>query len=115
MIGTGSASARLTVTLFATLLLSLLAQGLSAPLPAGAVSPDGVHRSEISTARSEASAVSQQEQSNSSDVAEKALLTVGIAAAAGVIALIGYLIRKRIGFWPHRPQPEDHPSSEEPH
>jgi hypothetical protein len=58
--------------------------------------------------------VQQQNDGNDQDVLPKALLTVGIAAAAGVVALIGYLIRKRIGFWPHRPQPQD-PSSEEHH
>jgi len=37
------------------------------------------------------------------DVLLMALLTVGAAGAAGVVALIGYLIRQRTGFWLHRP------------
>lgn len=37
------------------------------------------------------------------DVLLLALLTVGAAGAAAVIALIGYVIRNRVGFWLHRP------------
>jgi len=37
------------------------------------------------------------------DVLLMTLLTVGAAGAAGVVALIGYLIRQRTGFWLHRP------------
>ena len=57
----------------------------------------------------------QQSGTNDRDVLEKALLTVGVAAAAAVLALFGYLIRKRVGFWLHRPQVEDRPAGEERH
>jgi hypothetical protein len=42
-----------------------------------------------------------------------ALLTVGVAAGAGVLALIGYAIRNRVGFWPHRPPPREGGAPEE--
>jgi hypothetical protein len=45
------------------------------------------------------------------DVALLAALTIGAAGAAAAVALIGYLVRRRIGFWLHRP-PE--PTGEEP-
>ncbi len=48
------------------------------------------------------------------DVLELALLTVGAAGGAAVLVLIGYLIRRRVGFWLHRP-PEDDESSEDQH
>jgi hypothetical protein len=51
------------------------------------------------------------------DVALLALLTIGAAAGAGLLALIGYLFRRRIGFWLHRP-PErtgEEPPPEEHH
>jgi hypothetical protein len=37
------------------------------------------------------------------DVALLALLTIGAAGIAGVVALLGFLIRRRTGFWLHRP------------
>jgi hypothetical protein len=51
------------------------------------------------------------------DVALLALLTIGAAGAAAALAVIGYLIRGRVGFWLHRP-PErsgDEPTDEEHH
>jgi hypothetical protein len=48
------------------------------------------------------------------DVLRLVLLTLGAVGGAAVIALIGYLIRKRVGFWLHRP-PEDDGSSEDEH
>ena len=48
------------------------------------------------------------------DVLELALLTVGAAGGAAVLVLIGYLVRRRVGFWLHRP-PEDDESSEDQH
>lgn len=49
------------------------------------------------------------------DVLLMALLTVGVAAGAGVLALIGYVFRKRIGFEPHRPPPREGGAPEEHH
>ena len=43
------------------------------------------------------------------DILRLALLTIGAAGAAGVIALIGYLIRKRIGYDPHAPHDGEEP------
>lgn len=40
-----------------------------------------------------------------SDVLELALLTIGAAGGAVLLALLGYVFRKRIGFWLHRPPP----------
>ena len=48
------------------------------------------------------------------DVLELALLTVGAAGGAGVLLLIGYVIRRRVGFWLHRP-PDDDESSDDQH
>lgn len=42
------------------------------------------------------------------DILLLALLTVGTAAGAGLIAIVGYLIRRRIGYEPHAP-PEGEP------
>lgn len=48
------------------------------------------------------------------DILRLALLTIGSASAAGLIALIGYGIRRRIGYEPHKP-PEDSGDSHEGH
>ncbi|MFQ5471613.1 MAG: hypothetical protein ACE5FA_01840 [Dehalococcoidia bacterium] len=48
------------------------------------------------------------------DILKLALLTVGAAGGAAVIVLIGYLLRKRVGFWLHRP-PEDDGSADDEH
>ena len=47
------------------------------------------------------------------DILELALLTIAAAAGAAVIGLVGYLIRRRIGYFPHRPPPRD--GSEQEH
>lgn len=41
------------------------------------------------------------------DILLLALLTVGAAGGAAIIALIGYVIRNKVGFWMHRPPPRD--------
>ena len=43
------------------------------------------------------------------DILRLALLTIGAAGAAGVIALIGYVIRKRIRYEPHAPHEGEEP------
>ena len=48
------------------------------------------------------------------DTLRLVLLTLGAVGGAAVIVLAGYLIRKRVGFWLHRP-PEDDGSSEDEH
>ncbi len=39
------------------------------------------------------------------DILLLALLTIGAAGGAAVVALFGYVLRRRVGFWMHRPPP----------
>ena len=57
----------------------------------------------------------QQQRNNGPDVLLMVLLTLGAAAAAAFLSLIGYVVRKRVGFWPHRPQPQEGAGSEDHH
>lgn len=41
------------------------------------------------------------------DILKLALLTIAAAGGAAVIALIGYALRGKFGFWLHRPPPRD--------
>lgn len=43
------------------------------------------------------------------DILKLALLTIGAAGIAGVLALIGYVVRKRIGYEPHAPHEGEEP------
>lgn len=54
------------------------------------------------------------DEDSDSDVLKLVLLTISAAGAAGVLLLIGYRIRQRVGFWLHRP-PEDDESSDDQH
>jgi hypothetical protein len=47
--------------------------------------------------------IDEEPDDDGPDVAQLALLTIGAAGVAGVVALIGFLIRRRLGFEPHRP------------
>ena len=49
------------------------------------------------------------------DVTKLVLLTLGAAGGAGVLLLIGFLIRRRVGFWLHRPPEDDDESSDDQH
>lgn len=52
-----------------------------------------------------------EEGDDDPDIDKYAYLTIGAAAAAAVIATVGYLIRRRIGYDPHKPGgpgPGDH-------
>ena len=49
----------------------------------------------------------EPEEGDGPDVLLLALLTTGAAGAAGVVAGIGYLVRRRVGFWLHRPPDRD--------
>ena len=49
------------------------------------------------------------------DILELALFTIGAAGGAALIALAGYMVRRRIGFWLHKPPPEDTPPDDEHH
>jgi hypothetical protein len=41
------------------------------------------------------------------DILKYALLTIGAAGAAAVILLLGYVVRRRVGYDPHREKPGD--------
>lgn len=43
------------------------------------------------------------EEGSDPDLLVISLLTIGAAAGAGLIALLGYLFRRRIGWWLHKP------------
>lgn len=58
----------------------------------------------VSPTASSAGSSSDNGDSNP-DILLLALLTVGAASGAGVLALFGYLLRRRVGFWMHRPPP----------
>jgi hypothetical protein len=45
------------------------------------------------------------------DILLLALLTIGAAAGVGVLALIGYFVRRGVGHDPHRPGPGDDDTS----
>lgn len=66
--------------------------------PAGAVTPtpDG-------------GGITDEADDSDVDILRLALLTIGAAGAAGVIALIGYVIRKRIRYEPHAPHEGEEP------
>jgi hypothetical protein len=57
----------------------------------------------------------QQQDDDDPDILLMALLTVGIAAGAAALSLIGYVIRQRIGFWLHRPPPRDGSAPQDHH
>jgi len=70
----------------------------------------------MSAPRMEAFAFSaQQQRNNGPDVLRMVLLTMGAAAGAAFLGLIGYVIRKRIGYWPHRPEPQEGAPVDEHH
>jgi len=50
-----------------------------------------------------------EEDGGGPDILRLALLTIGAAGAAGLLALIGYVIRKRIGYEPHAPKSGEEP------
>jgi len=109
----GRFRSRAVAGLIAILLAAPLASAGGAQPQAQASSLEGVGGWSISPPRSEAIAVSMQQRDNTRDVLLKALLTVGGAAAAAFLGLVGYVIRRRLGFWLHRPQtPEDHAAEE---
>jgi hypothetical protein len=62
-----------------------------------------------------AHAAQAQQNNDEPDVLLMALLTVGVAGAAAVVALIGYFIRNQVGFWLHRPPPREDGTPDEHH
>jgi hypothetical protein len=70
----------------------------------GATSPDGPGMG-----------VQLQQNNAEPDRTELILWTLAASSAAAVLAIIGYFIRMRIGFWPHRPPPRDGTAPEDDH
>ena len=76
-------------------------------VPAG--SPGVTNTPASPTETGEPNGVIDEGDDSDVDILRLALLTIGAAGAAGVIALIGYLIRKRIGYEPHAPHDGEEP------
>jgi hypothetical protein len=57
----------------------------------------------------------QLQQNDEPDRTELILWTLAASGAAAVLALIGYVIRLRVGFFPHRPPPRDGSAPEDHH
>ena len=57
----------------------------------------------------------QFQQTDEPDRTELILWTLAASGAAAVLALIGYVIRQRVGFWLHRPPPRDGSAPEDHH
>jgi hypothetical protein len=60
-------------------------------------------------------AQAQQQDDDGPDRTELVLWTLAASGAAAVLASIGYVIRKRVGFWPHRPPPRGGSAPEDHH
>jgi hypothetical protein len=72
---------------------------------AGSASPAPTSGRSSASATPTASPIAAGSNSSGPDILKYALLTIGAAGAAGVILLIGYLVRRRIGYDPHREKP----------
>jgi hypothetical protein len=55
------------------------------------------------------------QQNDEPDRTELILWTLAASGVAAVLAIIGYFIRLRIGYFPHRPPPRDGSAPEEHH
>jgi len=93
----------------------ILLSAISSPSTQAAGPPPGTGAtaSPTSSATPAASPVVIDEGDDDPDIDKYAFLTIGAAGAAAVIGTIGYLIRRRVGFDPHRPggggdSPGDH-------
>lgn len=49
----------------------------------------------------------EEDNGNGPDILKLALITVGIAGGAALLALIGYVVRRRVGYEPHKPKSGD--------
>jgi hypothetical protein len=93
--------------------LVLLATAAASQTPEpGATAPAAVSASPAPTsgrpsasATPNASPIAPGTSSSGPDILKYSLLTIGAAGAAGVILLIGYLVRRRVGYDPHREKP----------
>lgn len=84
-------------------------------LPASAHAPAGFQQAGEVPASGFVASVRAQETDDEPDVLLMALLTVAVAGGAAVLALIGYAIRNRTGFWLHRPPPREEGAEPEEH
>jgi hypothetical protein len=87
----------------------------ASPTPApGATTPAAVSASPVPASGSPSvsatptvSPIASGSSGSGPDILKYALLTIGAAGAAGVILLIGYFVRRRVGYDPHRAKPGD--------
>jgi len=63
------------------------------------------------TSPGESPAATTEPEDDGSDISGRALATIGVAGGAALIAIVGFLIRRRVGFWLHRP-PERGPDGQ---
>ena len=110
-------SAVITLALAAVILAPSSRTGLAQP-PQG--NPTRTPTSSSAAAELEPEAVTslpyiQQEDNNEPDRTELILWTLAASGVAAVLAIIGYFIRLRIGFWPHRPPPREGGAPEDHH
>jgi len=47
--------------------------------------------------------IQEEPDDDNPDVLLLSLLTIGAAGGAAILAIVGFLVRQRIGFWLHRP------------
>ena len=85
-----------------------------APQPKQAFAADD-HSMRTSSGSTYTFAQAQQQDDDGPDRTELVLWTLAASGAAAVLASIGYVIRKRVGFWPHRPPPRDGSHPEDHH
>ena len=95
--------------LFAAVLAIALVALVALPRP-------GVFASELRPDESQGISVLQSQEywqgtdsDDGPDVVELTLLTLAASGIAAVIGLIGYLVRRGVGYDPHRPGPDDEP------
>lgn len=51
--------------------------------------------------------VEEEDDGDGPDILKLALITVGLAGGAGLLALVGYFVRRRVGYEPHKPKSGD--------
>ena len=79
--------------------------GEGSPAPSPAASPVGGTPAPGATASPPPA--TDEDDGDGPDILFLALITAGSVVAAGVVGLVLYLVRLRIGFWLHRPPPRD--------
>jgi hypothetical protein len=79
----------------------------SSATPTVAASPVSTSGNPSVSATPTVSPIAAGSSGSGPDILKYALLTIGAAGAAGVILLIGYFVRRRVGYDPHREKPGD--------